>query len=135
MHQRIIAFAAAKQSGKTTAAEHLVDNGFIRLSFAQPIKAIAQFVLQGFGLAPTYVDQLLNEHKEIIIPELGVSPRYLMQTLGTDWGRTLIHRQIWIMLMSKRLINHALDYVVIDDVRFENEATLIKGPWRLDYPH
>jgi hypothetical protein len=126
MNQRIIAFAAAKQSGKTTAAEHLVDNGYTRLSFAQPIRDMTWYLMQLAGLPTPYSEQLLTTHKEVVIPEFGVSARYLMQTLGTDWGRGLVHPQLWIMLMSKRLANTAAKHLVIDDIRFEDEATLIR---------
>jgi hypothetical protein len=67
----------------------------------------------------------MTTHKEMVIPEFGVSTRYLMQTLGTEWGRA-IHPQLWVMLMSKRLANEAAKHLVIDDIRFEDEATLIR---------
>ncbi len=126
LNKTIIGFAGLKQSGKSTAAEHLVDNGFTKLSFAQPIKDIAWFLMRGFGLPTHYVDQLLTEHKEVIIPELGVSSRHLMQTLGTEWGRQLIHPDIWVMSMSKRLVGEPDDLIVFDDIRFENEAKMIR---------
>ncbi|MGZ8164099.1 MAG: deoxynucleotide monophosphate kinase family protein [Methylobacter sp.] len=127
MSKTIIGFTGRKQSGKTTAAQYLVDKGFLKCSFAEPIKDMTWFFLQGFGLSATYVNQLLTTHKEVVIPELGVSARHVMQTLGTDWGRKLIHNDIWVMSMSKRLAEEPGDLIVFDDVRFENEAAMIRG--------
>jgi hypothetical protein len=63
--------------------------------------------------------------KEEIIPELGCTGRHLLQTLGTEWGRDTIHKNIWVMAMAK----HLKDYrkpVVIDDIRFANEVQMIR---------
>ena len=123
----IIGFTGPKQSGKSTAADYLVAGGFKRLSFAEPIKDIVWFLLQGFNLKHNYIEQLMTTDKEVVIPELGVSARHVMQTLGTDWGRKLIHPDIWVMWMSKRLVTETADYLVFEDVRFENEAALIRS--------
>ncbi len=123
----IIGFTGPKQSGKSTAADYLVGNSFKKLSFAEPIKTIAWYLLHGFDLEQNYIERLLTVHKEVVIPELGVSARHVMQTLGTDWGRTLIHPDIWVMWMSKSLVTETADYLVFEDVRFENEAALIRS--------
>ena len=65
------------------------------------------------------------DHKEQVIPALGVSPRRLMQTLGTDWGRELIHPDIWLTMALQRLV-HVGPGMVIADVRFENEAAWVR---------
>ncbi len=126
-HKTIIAFTGPKQSGKSTSADYLVGNSFKKLSFAEPIKDIVWFLLQGFDLEQDYIEQLMTTHKEVVIPELGVSARHLMQTLGTEWGRDTIHADIWAMWMSKRLVSETAEYLVFDDVRFENEAALIRS--------
>ncbi len=123
----IIGFTGPKQSGKSTAADYLVGKDFKKLSFAKPIKDVVWYLLQGFNLKQDYIEQLMTTHKEVIIPELGVSVRTLMQTLGTDWGRDTIHTDIWTMWMSKRLVTETADYLVFEDVRFENEADLIRS--------
>lgn len=51
------------------------------------------------------------------------TPRSLMQYLGTDWGRNLIHPNIWINSTIKDIgENNAL----ITDVRFPNECRAIR---------
>jgi len=127
---QIIGIAGRARSGKTTAAWHLVDQyGFAEYAFASPIKNALEIML---GLDP---EQLDGAQKEEQLPWLGVSPRRLMQTLGTEWGRELINRNIWVILAERWLsrMEHATDCgmttrngVVFSDVRFENEAAFIR---------
>ena len=78
--------------------------------------------------------------KEAIIPELGVSARHMMQTLGTEWGRACIHPDFWVMIAraeTRRILADGRS-VVIDDVRFPNEAAMIRDLggelWRIERP-
>jgi hypothetical protein len=56
---------------------------------------------------------------------LGASPRRLMQTLGTEWGRQLIHPDLWLLLADRKIAQNGAGCVVAD-VRFENEAAWIR---------
>ncbi len=127
LNKTIIGFTGPKQSGKSTAAEYLVAGGFKKLSFAEPIKDMTWYFLRCLGCDAHYIEQLLTVKKEVVIPGLGVSARHIMQTLGTDWGRDTIHPNLWVMLMSNRLANEDSDYLVFDDIRFENEASAIRS--------
>lgn len=65
----------------------------------------------------------------------GKSPRYALQTLGTNWGRQTISRDIWVNAMSRRIhdIQHMqrtpsgrdMQCIVIDDIRFPNEFEMV----------
>jgi hypothetical protein len=82
-------------------------------------------MLRAFGLTEAQID---GDEKEVAIPGLGcATPRFLMQTLGTEWGRNAVDPDLWVKHMRLRLgdILQITD-VVIDDVRFENEATMIR---------
>jgi len=64
----------------------------------------------------------------------------MMQTLGTEWGRACIHPDFWVMIArakTQRIMNYGMP-VVIDDVRFANEATMIRELggelWRIERP-
>jgi hypothetical protein len=123
----IIGFAGKKQVGKSTATGWLVDAGFARSSFAEPMKEMAVSMLVGMGLSFDEV-MFFMQYKEERMPLLGVSMRHLLQTLGTDWGRQLIHPDVWVMATARRIedqLNQGRD-VVIEDVRFENEAAFIR---------
>lgn len=117
----IIAFTGLAGAGKSTAAQHLVANrGFVRIRFAGPLKAMMAVL----GLNAAEIDGNLKETPCALLG--GKTPRYAMQTIGTEWGRDLIASDLWI-----RVWQHALSQVpagvpvVVDDCRFPNEAAAI----------
>lgn len=124
----IIGISGKKGSGKDAFGGHLIDEGIIHnkecesFSFAGPIK---QMVMTGFNL--TY-DQIYGAKKEEVIPYLGVTPRYLMQTLGTEWGRNLIQPNIWVDTLFEYVdgVVDDVDFATITDVRFLNEIESVK---------
>lgn len=63
-----------------------------------------------------------DEAKDKDDPYYGVSVRKMMQTLGTDWGRSL-DEDIWIKAFTKL---YPKGKYVITDVRMENEAKFIR---------
>lgn len=121
----LIGIAGRARSGKDTVANFIIAAiGGYRYSFADPIRAM---------LAPLGVDMndpYWQARKEDVIPALGVSPRRMMQTLGTEWGRQLINPDLWIIMAHQRLLQNGPG-MVISDVRFENEAAWIRkhGGW------
>ena len=58
----------------------------------------------------------------------GRTPREAMQSLGTDWGRQLIDPELWLRAARHRavLALDAGERVAFDDVRFDNEAEMIR---------
>jgi len=115
-------------SGKTTVAETLVQqHGFTRLSFATPLKAMMRTFFLESGVSPEEADRLITDPalKELPAPSLlGTTPRYAMQTLGTEWGRMCIDKDIWVSAAinkAKSLLNSGRS-VVFDDTRFPNEV-------------
>ena len=66
----------------------------------------------------------------------GATPRHAMQTLGTEWGRQLLHPDLWIILWRSRARSTPL--VVVDDVRFPNEVAAVRAEggtiWRINRP-
>lgn len=114
----IIGFCGSIGSGKTTAAQFLIeDKGFVRVRFAQPFKSM----LLAIGLTHEEVDGHLKEKPCDLLG--GKTPRYAMQMLGTEWGRDLISPQLWVNCWKKAAADQK--NVVVDDVRFHNEVTAI----------
>ena len=104
-------------SGKDTVADWFVKHHkFKKMSFAQPIKA----ALSALDM-PEPADR---ERKEQPIPGFSFTWREAAQKLGTEWGRSL-DENLWVKLVQKRL-HIAMSNVVISDVRFENEAAMIR---------
>lgn len=71
-------------------------------------------------------DPFWTENKEKEIPLFGRSLRYIMQTLGTEWGRELIHPDIWVRLAEAALFERG-ERMIISDVRFDNEAEFVRS--------
>lgn len=118
----IIAFTGRAGSGKSTAAQHLVaEYGFTLVKFAGPLKQM----MRQLGLGDREIEGDLKESPHPLLG--GKSPRYAMQTLGTQWGRQLIHSDLWVNA-AMQIAFDVLDnggHVVIDDCRFPNEAAAI----------
>ena len=123
----VIGLCGLAGSGKSTAARYLVEHhGFVRRPFAALFKGMLRTLLQAQGVSTDVVERMVDgDLKEVPTPYLGgATPRRAMQTLGTEWGRAL-SPNLWIKTWAASLIG--LDYVVADDVRFENEATAVRG--------
>lgn len=116
----LIGITGKAGSGKDTFAKYFIDNhNFTRYAFAGPIKRMIQ---AGFGVDPGVWDD--RTAKEQQLEWLGVSPRVLAQTLGTEWGRDVIHPDVWLLIAEQALGQH--DNLIVTDVRFDNEAQWIK---------
>lgn len=122
----LIGLHGKKRSGKSTVTRYLVEQyGFGEVSFAAPLKRGLATML-GLDIQDLERDDL----KEAVVPWLGKSPRDMMQTLGTQWGRELVNDRIWIILAERAMKRHrALGAagVIFSDVRFDNEAEAVIG--------
>ena len=117
----IIGFTGPARVGKTTAANlaAALIPGATVVSFGDPIK---RMLAEGLGLTAA---QLHGDRKHCIDVRYGKSPRELMQTLGTGWGRNMVGRSIWVNALDAML--ETVDGpVLIDDVRFEGEAQYVR---------
>ena len=138
----LIGLAGRARSGKDTVASMITDQlradhgerkGGMLVSFADPIKNMIDA-----GFHPI-TDQYTGL-KESPIPGIGKSLRELYQTLGTEWGRQMVHPDIWVTLAMSE-VNHYIQRmpVIITDVRFENEAQAIRERgghlWHIERPN
>lgn len=127
MSQLLIGLSGHARVGKDTVARYLAAHlTLISYAFADPLKqALA-------GMFHLNAAQLEGAEKEQPLPWLGKSPRELMQLLGTEWGRDLVHPQLWLLLAEQNLQllaehDQAMKGVVIRDVRFDNEADWVRS--------
>jgi hypothetical protein len=117
----IIGLGHRAQVGKDTTADYLVARyGFKKLSFATPLKKAAKEIY-GFTDA-----QLYGPEKELVDPFWGETPREILQKMGTDCMRRGHRDDIWIQAAKRILTADVESRWVIADVRFENEAKMIK---------
>lgn len=136
----IIGFCGRAGSGKDYAARQLqgmLANQNVKIyKLAEPIK---QFCREVMGWTRDHTDGSLKEAPQ----QYEIVPRVAMQTLGTEWGRSL-HPNIWIECLFRRI--HAdqtpvptltpnglhswvlprVDVALVTDVRFPNEAKAIR---------
>jgi hypothetical protein len=139
----VIGITGKAGSGKTTAANWLVRNHAqaSRMPFARPLKRMFYELIREAiprdwpHQAGDYLDN--PEFKEAPIPFLGgETPRRLMQTLGTEWGRNTVHPDFWVRIAEVKLArmlgvrgrNSETNTLVavFDDVRFANEADMLR---------
>jgi hypothetical protein len=128
----IIGIGHVAQTGKDTAAEALCrDLGFRRVSFADPLKALAKesnpIILSnmmtnvglGSGKLSKLVDQLGWDAAKVQFPAV----RQFLQDLGLG-ARKVFGPDFWVNVAMESIGD--FDNVVIPDVRFVNEAEAIK---------
>lgn len=126
----LIGIAGPAGSGKSTVADHLTEHyGFQRLRFAGALKSMIRVILMESGVSyDTTTRMIQGDLKEVPTPLLnGHSPRHAMQTLGTEWGRNQLGDDFWTNIVKQQVKSSERDRIVIDDVRFENEAFLIRS--------
>lgn len=115
----LIAFTGLATSGKTTAAKPLISRGFRLISFATPVKRM----IEALTLCKDK-----NARPDILC---GKTIREAYQSLGTDWGRRMIGDDIWVNIgrnaITSELLCEDTRGVVLDDLRFNNEALCVKA--------
>lgn len=130
----LLGLTGSKRAGKDTVAEFLHHNyGFSHYAVAGPLK---ECVCGAFQLTAS---QVHGDAKEEIDPRWGVSPRKLLQIIGTEFGRDLLPQVIpelnlngeslWVRHLRfflKRAQATPGVRVVVSDVRFEDEARVIR---------
>lgn len=110
--------------GKDTAGKYLSENyNLFRYAFADPVKTAASHM---FGIP--LMDFYDEEKKEQINEFWEMSPRFMAQKIGTEGGRDLFRRDIWLKRAEKEikgLKDDEYNGIVITDVRFPNEMEWI----------
>ncbi len=116
--------------------------------------------LSDIGRASGFHLSLMNWFKDLrnLTGDLGITPRLVLQTLGTEWGRIMVTQEIWIDYASRTALNlltgkykyspatgcvkddtaHPPTMVVVTDGRFLNEVTAVAKLnghiWKIECP-
>lgn len=110
----LVGLVAPRQSGKDSvvAIAQQMDSRVVRIALGDFVKAeLAKLINRD----PDFIEN----HKEVL--------RGLIQAYGTDYRRNLCSRTYWIDLLCKELKSVEDGKIVfVSDIRFENEAALIK---------
>jgi len=137
LRPNVVAFTGRKQSGKSTAAEALLLEGWTSEAFARPLKNMLRTLLYNGRVMPSHVERMLEgDARERPHPVLnGLTPRHAMQTLGTEWGRNCMGEDFWAELLVARIRDRQVadaycglppTRFVITDLRFPNEARILR---------
>ncbi len=124
----IIGITGKKFHGKDTVGKILCKKyNFIRYAYADKLKRVCQII---FGFDDS---QLYGNRKEHIDSYWKVSPRNMMQFVGTDLFRNQLNKilpddnnDIWIKSLEHDIENNINSNIVITDVRFPNEIESIR---------
>jgi len=122
----LIAVVGKKGAGKDTLSEVLLARGYANVKFAGGLKAMLATLLAYQGADEATIERMIEgDLKEVPTPLLqGKTPRHAMQTLGNEWGRELIGKDLWVDAMVKRLDN--CPKAVVTDCRYPNELELLR---------
>lgn len=122
---KVVGLAGYRGSGKSTAAQRFAaKHDFLITHLAGPIKEM----LMALGFSRAELDDPVLKEK----PSgklCGRSPRFAMQTLGTEWGRNIVGNEIWLELWLRKVVK-LIDQghqVVVDDIRFKDEIEAVES--------
>jgi hypothetical protein len=125
----VVGFAG---SGKGTAGDILCkDYNFTRIAFADAVKDATAAIFgwpRNLLEGDTDVSRTFRETPDTWWSEkfgYEVTPRLMLQMMGTEAGRDVFHKDLWVYVVEQRLKDHA--NVVITDVRFPNEIEAIRA--------
>lgn len=117
---KLIGLIGRARSGKDTVAGYLCRRHmFTQVAFADPVKEMLEVAFGNVNFR--------EGDREAPLPWLGKSPRQLMQTLGTGWGRDMIHQDLWTLITEQKVLQ-AIEHthnLVVSDVRYYNEADMV----------
>lgn len=128
----IIGLVGLIGAGKGTVGDFLeTDHGFVQDSFASPLKDAVAAI---FGWDRRMLEgntKASREWREQPDPfwseKFGkeFTPRLALQLMGTEAGRNVFHKDIWVASLLNRC-NKRMEPTVITDVRFKNEIAAIQ---------
>tara|TARA_Y200000002_G_C22393435_1_gene542520 strand:- start:92 stop:667 length:576 start_codon:yes stop_codon:yes gene_type:complete len=132
----IIGLVGKKNVGKDLVASFFESNDFIKLTFASTLKEAVKILFN-------WSDKQVNDDKEIIDPNWNITPREILQLLGTEFLRFKLDDKLSkeiefkgnkkdfsfhikdLFLRNIKLFNEDKN-IVISDVRFIEEYNFIK---------
>ena len=133
----IIVICGYQGSGKDTLAKILInEHNFIKFSFADAVKDILtsifgwnRIILDGL----TETDRIEREKIDTWWSEqlnISITPRYMMQYIGTELFRNHLHKDIWTKVVEKKIIDFMSSNknknIVITDCRYPNEIEMVQ---------
>lgn len=130
---KIVGLVGFISSGKGTAGDILVNEfGYKQESWANSLKDATATI---FGWDRELLEGVTNESRVWREQEdewwsdrlkMKITPRWVLQYIGTDVLRNNFHNEIWVASLENRVRNSNRD-IVITDCRFFNEVDAIRN--------
>lgn len=123
---RIIGICGYKRSGKDTAAAYLAEAyGYKHVKFSEDLKCMVRMLFD------VTHDQVEGSSKDVVDEEWQVTPRQIMQFMGTEVMQYKLQelcpevgRTFWVKRLFKK--HGSAKLLVISDVRFRHEIDAIR---------
>jgi len=127
----IVTLTGKKGSGKDTVGAHLKKYGFKRFALADPLKEACKIL---FNLS----DEQVYHNKEEVSSEWNLTPREILQFVGTEMFRDTLPKLIpnikndfWAINLKGRIEEYLQKNpdakIVVTDVRFPNELKVLNS--------
>lgn len=125
----LIAFTGRAQSGKGSAAQCLTDRGWVKVSFADPLRQ----AMRGLAMEVFYrgcwvkLNELWDSHGYEEVKKIPAF-RKTMQRLGDEAGRQIHGEDCWVRIAEQTVTDllYSGQKVVLDDCRYDNEAEMVQ---------
>jgi len=141
MTRQVIGFVGLISAGKSTAANVLVqDKEYKSVAFAGALKdAVAaifswpRHLLEGDTVESREFREAVDTTWQNRIGDLpliagrSVTPRLILQLMGTEVMRDHFHTDIWVLSAMKKIESDLTSSYVITDARFKNEINLVRS--------
>lgn len=116
--KRNVALFGKAASGKTTIATVLAETGYLRMSFATPLKNVAALAYGTIGKGEWYD---VKQGDEMV----SLSGRGVLQQIGQAVKE--VDQEFWLKAFLRDAGRHGDKQVVLDDGRFEFERDALRG--------
>lgn len=118
-NMKVILISGKQGAGKTTLQKALTENLFKLHKKRAVVMNFADFIYE-------IHDFTINRLASYGVPTEQPKDGYLLQVLGTEWGRKTRGENIWVDVLKGKIqkmldLKHEIDYVIIGDCRFKNE--------------
>lgn len=115
----LVGFSGKMGSGKSYVAKKLKEALESRANLKVEIESMAK-PLQAALMQMTVATDYAEAKQETIMGDL--TGRRFLQLMGTELGRECISPDIWVAAFKNRISRSTADIILVDDIRFENEA-------------
>ncbi len=125
-NRQVIGLCGYYGSGKDEAAKPLIADGWVRVSFAEPLRKMAlgidpMILTKGAGMCRL---SALVESAGWTEAKTHAEVRRFLQRLGTEGVRDVLGQDTWVQLAERSM--PVGKSVIVTDVRFANEAEMIR---------